>query len=41
MKATAAEVRKSQRFKERFKGRISLVNKEGDYGIAANTRVPV
>lgn len=41
MKATAAEVRKSQRFKERFKGRISLVKKDGDYGVVANTRVPV
>ena len=31
----------SQRFKERFKGRISHVNKEGDYGVVANARLPI
>ena len=31
----------SQRFRERFKGRISHVNKEGDYGVVANARLPI
>ena len=35
------ESRSNIKFKERFEGRISLMNKEGDYGVAASTRLPI
>ena len=35
------ETRSNIKFKERFEGRISLVNKEGDYGVAASSRLPI
>ena len=41
MKLSASSVRKSERFKDRFKGRITLMNREGDYGVAKNARLPI
>ena len=41
MKMAASDVKINKRFKDRFHGRISHVNKEGDYGVAASTRLPI
>ena len=41
IKSQTNEARLSQRFKDRFKGRISHISKEGDYGVVANARLPI
>ena len=41
MKMSAIDIRQSQSFMERFRGRITLINKEGDYGVVANARLPI
>jgi len=41
MKMTVSDARINQRFKDRFHGRISHVDKEGDYGVAASTKLPI